>query len=127
MSNQLLAYTVATLCGVVIPAVVDVITKSHARDGVKAFLAAALSALAGADSTVTFTAGERWQVYVLAIVAAFVTTMTTHATGYSRPLQRATAGFGLGPANPAPADPLSSTDTAEQTGAGVTGPPKPGE
>jgi hypothetical protein len=105
-SHQLAALAVSILCGTVIPAVVDLLTKSHAPKLLKAGLALALSAAAGALSTVTWTNGQPWTAYVIAIAAAFVTTIATHSTGYTSELQTRTANLGVGPAAP-PADPLA--------------------
>src|SRR4051794_3579136 len=104
---QLYAIGISAAAGWLIPGVVDLVTKSHLADGAKAFLAAVLSALAGALATVTITPATHWQTVLVAIAAAFANTMAAHQTGYSRPVQHATAGFGVGPANPTPADPLS--------------------
>lgn len=106
---------VSALCGVIIPALVDLTTKTHAPRWLKAGVALTLAGVAGAISTVTFTAGERWTSYVLAVAAAFVTTMSAHLTGYSNPIQRATARYGLGRAGsaiPLPAAPPSSPPPA---------------
>ena len=100
---QLYAIAVAGLAGLVIPAVVDLITKSHLADGAKALIATVLSAAAGALATVTITPGVHWQTVALSMVSSFVAAMGAHQTGYSRLIQNATAGFGVGPADP-PAD-----------------------
>lgn len=95
-AHATLALAVSFFCGLVIPAVVDLVTKSHLSNSVKAFLAAALAALAGALSTVTWAPRQRWQDYTLAVAVAFVTTFTAHSTGYSRPIQRGTSKVGIG-------------------------------
>lgn len=91
-----LPLAVSALCGTVIPMVVDLVTHSRAPSGVKRLLAAGLSALAGALTTVAYTSGERWQDYVLAITIAWVTAIAVHTTGISDPIQRATANIGVG-------------------------------
>lgn len=90
-----LALAVSALCGVGIPHVVDVVTRSSAPHWLKALVAMILAAVAGALNTVTWTAGQRWTSYVLAIATAAVTTMALHATGFSNPTQRATATVGI--------------------------------
>jgi hypothetical protein len=105
---QTIAIAVPILCGTVIPALVDLLTKSHAPQLLKAGIAAGLSGLAGSLSVVAFTPGESWGAYVLAIAAAFVTAIAAHSTGYSTPIQAATAGVGIG--SPAPADPLEEKE-----------------
>lgn len=118
---QLYAIAVAAVAGLAIPAVVDVVTKSHLASGVKALFATVLSASAGALATVTITPGVHWQTVAVSMVSAFVAAMSAHRTGYSDVVQRVTAGFGVGPANPAPADPLRSTQSAATEGPGVVG------
>src|SRR4051812_34431531 len=97
---QLCAIAVAGIAGLLIPAVVDLVTKSHLADGAKALLATVLSALAGALATVTITPTVHWQTVALSIVSSFVAAMGAHQTGYSRPLQKATADFGIGASAP---------------------------
>lgn len=100
---QLYAVAVSALAGLVIPAVVDLVTKSHLADGAKALLATILSAVAGALATVTITPGVHWQTVALSMVSAFVAAMGAHQTGYSRPIENATKDIGIGPSQP-PAD-----------------------
>src|SRR3954466_760139 len=99
--SQLSAIAVAALCGIVIPFLVDLVTKSHAPRGLKAATAAALAAGAGVLSTSNLAAGFHWPTLVIATAAAFVTTMATHSTGASNIVQRATANVGIGGARPA--------------------------
>lgn len=106
-NTQLLAAAIPVLCGTVIPAVVELVTKSRAPHLLKAFVALVFSAIAGALSVVVFAPGESWSAYVLAIAAAFVTTIATHASGYTAGLQDKTAELGIGPSSSTPADPLA--------------------
>lgn len=95
-SHTVLALAVSFLCGLVIPAVVDVVTKSHASSRLKALIAACLSALAGSLTMVTWAPNQRWQDYAMAVATAFVTTFSAHSTGYSNGIQRRTAHIGIG-------------------------------
>jgi hypothetical protein len=95
-AHATLALAVSFLCGLAIPAVVDLVTKSHLSNRVKAAIGAALSALAGALTMVTWAPNQRWQDYALAVAVAFVTTFSAHTTGYSTPNQRKTRKVGLG-------------------------------
>src|SRR5436190_16320787 len=94
--HVVLALAVSFLCGLAIPAVVDIVTKSRLSSRVKALLAAALAALAGTLTTVTWAPDQRWQDYALAVAVALMSTFTAHATGYTAPIQRATADVGIG-------------------------------
>lgn len=93
----LLTLAVPVLCGAIIPALVDLITKSACPRWAKSIICFALSALAGALSTVTFTAGQTWQDYVLAVFAAWVTAIASHYAGSSALVQKYTGRFGIGP------------------------------
>lgn len=92
----LVPVAVSAVTGTVIPFAVDLITKRHAPAPLKAGTAAVLAALDGALSTVALTPGERWQDYAVSVAMAWLMALTVHSTGASRPVQNATAGFGLG-------------------------------
>jgi hypothetical protein len=104
-SAQTLAYAVAVLCGAVIPAVVDLVTKSKAPKLLKGAAALVLAGAAGSLSTVAWTPGESWTHYTLAVAVAFVVAIAAHSTGYTDNLEAKTAELGIGPATK-PADPL---------------------
>lgn len=90
-----LASTVAVLCGVVVPFIVDIVTKSSAPRWLKSGLATVLAALAGALTTVTWGDSSNWHSYVLNVFIAFATALTVHRTGVTDPVQRATATMGV--------------------------------
>jgi hypothetical protein len=73
---MILALTVSALCGLAIPPAVDLVTKAHLPTVVKTLLAAVLSAAAGAITTVAYAPGESWTDYALAVLAAFVVTLS---------------------------------------------------
>lgn len=97
-SVTLLTLAVAALCGWVIPALTDLVTRADAPTRLKTLLASALAGLAGAMSTVVFTPHEHWQTYVFAIAVAFVNTQSAHRTlkGLGDPVQRGTSNVGVG-------------------------------
>lgn len=92
-----ISLAIPVLCGSVIPSLTDLILKSGAPRWAKSSTCFALSALAGALSTVSFGQGERWQDYVLSVFAAWATAIASHYAGTSVLVQRVTARFGLGP------------------------------
>lgn len=103
MSNaQAVALAVAVLCGWGIPTIVDLLTKSALPGQVKAGLAFALSALAGALAQTVFAPGQRWTDYLLAVAVSFTNAMVAHYAGTSSWIEQATAGFGIGPKPPVP-------------------------
>ena len=114
-----LALAVAALTGWLIPAAVDLATKSRLPSGVKALLAFVLATLDGVLTTTAFMPGSSWHAYLITVAFAFVNAMAAHTTGYSNPIQRATAGFGLGPTKTPAGDPLNATETAQRADAGV--------
>ena len=108
MSNaQAVALAVAVLCGWGIPTIVDLLTKSALPGQVKAGLAFALSALAGALAQTVFAPGQRWTDYLLAVAVSFTNAMVAHYAGTSTWIEQATAGFGIGP-KPAPPVPVKA-------------------
>lgn len=127
--TMVVAWLVTLAVGSLIPALTDLITKASAPKWFKVFIVGVLSALAAVIPTVTFVHGERWTDYLLQIALAFMASQTAHRTGYSQPIQDATADIGIGPSTPAapvtandPYDPLA-TDSDE----GDTGGPVPPE
>jgi hypothetical protein len=90
----------------VIPAVVELVTKSKAPKLLKGGVALTLAGAAGALTTVAWTPGESWTHYTVAIAVAFVTAIAAHSTGYTDNLETKTAELGIGPATK-PADPLA--------------------
>jgi threonine/homoserine efflux transporter RhtA len=92
----LVPLVVSALCGTVIPFVVDLVTKSHAPTVLKGGIAAILSALAGALTTVALSPNETWPEYGMAIFMAFVATISVHSTGVTDGVQRKTARKGIG-------------------------------
>lgn len=108
-THQLLAAAVALLCGLIIPAVVDLVTTSALNPRVKAALAAVLAALAGALSADTWAPGQPWGSWVLAVVLSFATAMASHYAGWTDPIQAATPNVGVGPKTPTvPASPIGA-------------------
>lgn len=95
-ARMALPLAVSLLCGVVIPSVTDLVTAWEAPDALKAWIAAGLSALAGALATVTWAPGASWTEYLFAVFTAFVTTFAAHHAGTSKPVKRATARIGIG-------------------------------
>lgn len=84
------------LIGIVIPFLVDLVTKSAASPRLKALIATALAALSGALSTVIFDPSTGWQGYLYNIAFGFLTVFATHATGVTDGVQRRTAHKGVG-------------------------------
>jgi hypothetical protein len=80
---------------VLIPFIVDLVTRSDAPTWLKSTLALLLSCAAGAVNAAVVTNGEHWQQYLTGILYATVVAFVTHLTGASNPVQKATAGFGL--------------------------------
>lgn len=91
----------AILAGVVIPFVVDAITKSKASQAIKSWSAAVLSALAGVLPTVVFDPNTGWKAYVYNVLLAMVAAHVIHRTGVTDVVQRKTAHFGIGGTGPA--------------------------
>src|SRR5438105_15543519 len=80
----LVSYLTTALISLVIPALVDLITKATAPIWLKHLVLLVLSTLAAVIPTVTFVHGESDTDFVSAILVAFVTAMTVHRTGYSQ-------------------------------------------
>jgi hypothetical protein len=98
MTNaQSLALIIPMLLGVAVSFLTELLTKSAAPQGVKSLVSVALSALAGAVSTVVFDPHAAWTLYVGAIFTAWLAAIATHYTGATRILQDASPNFGLGP------------------------------
>lgn len=98
MTNALqLALIVPLFLGIAISYLTELLTKTHAPQSVKSFVAVVLSSLGGAVSTVVFDPRAPWTVYAGAIFATFLSTLATHYTGATKVLQDASPNFGLGP------------------------------
>ena len=93
---QLAPLVVSLLVGVVIPHLVDLVTHSTAPDRLKSFLAFGLAAATGALTTIVADPGQDWKVYVLNVIAAFLTAFASHTAGASEFVQRATGDVGIG-------------------------------
>jgi small basic protein len=87
----------AILSGVVIPFLVDLITRADVSPRIKAAIATGLAALAGVIPTVVYDPNTGWQRYVANIAVAFLMTFTVHQTGVTDSVQRKTATKGVKP------------------------------
>lgn len=100
----LLPVLVPAAAGVVVSYATEVVTKSHLAGGWKALVNVVLAAAAAAVTTATYPiASGSWRTdlaaYGAALLLAWVTSLTTHATGWTNGLQRVTASVGIGPAS----------------------------
>ncbi|MGH3502700.1 MAG: hypothetical protein ACRDQA_17675 [Nocardioidaceae bacterium] len=91
-----LPVAVSLLSGVAIPMVTDLVTHWSAPDAMKAWIAAVLSALAGALSIATWDPSAGWPGYIAAVGAAFAVAFSAHHAGVSKPIKRATGSVGFG-------------------------------
>lgn len=114
------AQGIAWLLGLAVPLATDLATKSAAPRWLKAGVATVLAALAGVLPTIVITDTTRWQDYVWAVLGALAVALSSHTTGLSDGVQRATAGFGLGPSAPA-----AAVDTPAPVDAETPPPPPP--
>lgn len=91
-----LSILIPALLGLGVSFVTELLTKSAASAGVKAFVNVVLAALAGAAATVIYDPHQAWTVYVLAVLTAWITSLAIHYTGVTGFVQDATAAIGIG-------------------------------
>lgn len=94
------ATLIATLCGVLVPILVGVLTKLQAPSGLKAFLNCGLSALGGLVATIV-PADFQWRSFLTAWATTWVVSIATYAglwkpTGIAGAVQGSTQNTGIG-------------------------------
>lgn len=90
-----LPIVVSLLSGIVIPMITDLVTKWDAPSAIKSLIASALSALAGALTTVAWDPNAGWSGYLIAVLLAFASTFAAHHAGVSKSIKRATPNIGI--------------------------------
>ena len=96
------ATLIATLCGVLIPLLVGLLTKLQAAAGVKAFLNAGLSGLSGVLATIVPDTGPwEWKTFLMKWATVWVVSIATYyglwkPAGVAPAVQESTAGVGIG-------------------------------